>query len=345
MGEAPTLRRSAGRWPGGVGVSPITGKALMFESFAFIDLLNDALMPGIVLGCIYALGAIGVTLTFGILRFANFAHGEVMMTGAFLTWTVMAVLVEAGIKVHPLIAAIPAIALTVPIALGVDRWFYRPFRESPAIIVVIASFGMMLVLRSLVQVIWGPNQITFVKGIARPNAWIRETTDEMGAMVLIWDKHVWIVGGTIVIMLVFNYILTRTRIGKAMRAVADSPDLARTTGIDVEAVIRATWVIGGFCAVMAGVFMAMDTQFIESTMGFKMLLPMFAAAILGGIGRPFGAVAGGLIIGLAEELSVYHWGFDAALINPGYKSAIAFTIMVVMLIVRPSGLFRGRVFQ
>lgn len=316
----------------------------MWDSFGF-EFVNFYFIPGLVLGCIYALGAIGITLTFGILRFANFAHGEIMMTGAFLTWTIMAASSEAGLDLHPPVALIPAVALTIPVALGVDRWFYRPFRASPTIIIVIASFGMMLVLRSLVQVIWGPNQITFVPGIARPNPWLRDLTDGWGAMIMMPNKHLWIIGGTVVIMLVFNHVLTRTRIGKAMRAVADSPDLARTTGIDVEAVIRATWVIGGFCAVAAGVFMAMDTQFIESTMGFKMLLPIFAAAILGGIGRPFGAVAGGLIIGVAEELVAYPWIGSDPLISPGYKSGVAFTIMVFMLIVRPSGLFRGRVFQ
>ena len=315
----------------------------MWESFGF-EFVNYYLVPGIVLGCIYALGAIGVTLTFGILRFANFAHGEVMMTGSFLTWTVMAIGTGAGLAIHPLLAAIPAIGLAILISLGVDRYFYKPFRASPTIMVVIASFGMMLVIRSLVQVIWGPNQMTFVKGIAKPNGWIRDITGDMDMMLLIPNKHFWIIGGTILIMLVFQYILTRTRIGKAMRAVADSPDLARVTGIDVEAVIRATWVIGGFCAVAAGVFMAMDTQFVESTMGFRMLLPIFAAAILGGIGRPFGAVAGGLIIGIAEELVAYPWIGTEPLISPGYKSGVAFTIMVLMLIVRPSGLFRGRVF-
>ena len=316
----------------------------MWDSFGF-EFVNFYLIPGIILGCIYALGAIGVTLTFGILRFANFAHGEVMMIGAFLTWTIMAAAGEGGIDIHPLIALVPAVALTIPIALGVDRFFYRPFRESATIIVVIASFGMMLVLRSLVQVIWGPDQQNFVPGIAKPNGWVQEFTDGIGTMILIPNKHLFIIGGTILIMLVFNYILTRTRIGKAMRAVSDSPDLARTTGIDVEAVIRATWVIGGFCAVAAGVFMAMETQYIESTMGFKMLLPIFAAAILGGIGRPFGAVAGGLIIGIAEELVAYPWVGSEPLISPGYKSGVAFTIMVVMLIVRPAGLFKGRVFQ
>ena len=150
--------------------------------------------------------------------------------------------------------------------------------------------------------------------------------------------------GTLIIVLILGYLLTKTRIGKAMRAVSDSPDLALVTGIDVEVVIRATWIVGGACAVAAGVFLAMDIQMLETTMGFRMLLPMFAAAILGGIGKPYGAVMGGLVIGLAEELVSYPWIGDSALISPGYKSGVAFAIMIIMLIVRPSGLFKGRTF-
>ena len=199
-----------------------------------MEFVNFYFIPGLVLGCIYALGAIGVTLTFGILRFANFAHGEVMMVGAFLTWTCMDLMAGAGLGLHPLIAAIPAVVIAVALSVFVDRYFYRPFRKSSPIIVVIASFGMMLILRSLVQVIWGPNQITFVKGIAKPNGAIREATSDMGLMILVPDKHLFIMIGTIVIMLVFNYILTSTRTGKAMRAVSDNPDLARTSGINVQ---------------------------------------------------------------------------------------------------------------
>jgi branched-chain amino acid transport system permease protein len=249
-----------------------------------------------------------------------------------------------GLSVHPLIAAMPAIVCAIIIAIGVDRYFYKPFRNSPTIMVVIASFGMMLVIRSIVQVLWGPNQITFVKGIAKPNAIVREFTGSFDMLLLVPNKHFWILGGTLIIMIAFNYLLNSTKIGKAMRAVSDNPELAKVSGINVEGVIKATWIVGGFCAAAAGVFMAMDTQFIESTMGFRMLLPMFAAAILGGIGRPFGAVLGGLVIGLAEELSAYPWIGNSPIISPGYKSGVAFSIMVLMLIIRPSGLFKGRVF-
>ena len=316
----------------------------MWASFGF-EFVNFYLVPGLVLGCIYALGAIGITLTFGVLRFANFAHGEVMMTGAYLAWsTTAAVTIIAGITIHPLVALMPAIVGAIIISLIIDRFFYKPFRNSPTIMVVMASFGMMLVVRSAVQVVWGPNQLVFVKGIDRPNAVVQQVTQDLGTMLLIPNKHFWIIGGTIIIMLALNYLLGSTRIGKAMRAVSDSPDLARVTGIDVEKVVRATWIVGGACAAAAGVFMVMDTQLLETTIGFRMLLPMFAAAILGGIGRPFGAVIGGLVIGLAEELSAYPWIGTEPLLSPGYKTGVAFCIMVLMLIFRPSGLFRGRTF-
>ena len=316
----------------------------MWDSFGF-EFVNFYLIPGLVLGSIYALGAIGITLTFGILRFANFAHGELMMMGAYLTWTVAA-LVSAllGITIHPLLAALPATGLVILLFLWTDKFFYKPFRNADTIKVVMASFGMMLIIRSAVQTIWGPNQLTFVPGIAKPNGPLRDISSDLGTMLLIPNKHLLIFAGTLILVLILNYVLTRTRIGKAMRAVSDSPALAHVTGINVDQVIRATWVIGGVCAMAAGVFLAMDVQLLETNMGFRMLLPMFAAAILGGIGKPYGAVIGGLVIGLAEELSAYPWIGDAPLLSPGYKTGVAFALMVIMLIVRPQGIFRGRSF-
>lgn len=308
------------------------------------EFINYYFIPGLVLGCIYALGAIGITLTFGILRFANFAHGEIMMSASYLTWTVMAVAGYAGLTLHPLVAMVPASFMVIILFLATDRYFYKPFRKADTIKVVMASFGMMLIIRSAVQMIWGPNQITFVQGIARPNETLKALTGGMGLEILMPNKHLFIFAGTIIIVIALGYLLNRTRIGKAMRAVSDSPDLAHVTGIDVDKVIRATWIVGGLCATAAGVFLVMDTQMLETTMGFRMLLPMFAAAILGGIGKPYGAVFGGLVIGLAEELSAYPWIGDTPLLSPGYKTGVAFAIMVIMLIVRPQGLFKGRSF-
>jgi branched-subunit amino acid ABC-type transport system permease component len=152
-----------------------------------------------------------------------------------------------------------------------------------------------------------------------------------------------IIGTTVALMMAVHLLLTRTKIGKAMRATSDNPELAALTGIDTEQVIRATWVMGACLAVAAGIFLGLDTH-VETMMGFKLLLPMFAAAILGGIGKPYGAVAGGLVIGIAEELSSYPWIGTEPLLPPGYKAGVAFAIMVAMLIWRPQGLFRGRQF-
>lgn len=294
------------------------------------EFINFYLMPGVVLGCIYALGAIGISLTFGILRFSNFAHGDTMTFGVYVT---LSMVLLSGL--HPLIVAPIAMAVTAAMAIGIDRVFYKPFRNSPTIMLVIASFGLMLMIRSVVQFFWGVQLQPMVKGIQMPMQELKP--------LLLPEKHVLIICGTIILMLATHFLLTRTRIGKAMRAVSDSPELARVTGIDTEKVIRMTWIVGSCLAVAAGVFLAMDTH-VETMMGFKLLLPMFAAAILGGIGKPYGAVAGGLVIGIAEELSAYPWIGTTPLLNPGYKAGVAFAIMVAMLIWRPQGLFRGRQF-
>jgi branched-chain amino acid transport system permease protein len=297
---------------------------------ALIEFLNFHLIPGIVLGSIYALGAIGISLTFGILRFANFGHGETMTLGVYFTWTLIMLT-----GWHPLALLPVAMALTSLVVLGIDRVFYRPLRASPAIILVIASFGMMLMMRSVIQFGWGVKLRSLAPGIQRPYVlfdWLR-----------ISPKHILIVAAALILMILVHLVLTRTKIGKAMRAMADSPELARLTGIDTEKVIRATWVVGACLATAAGVFLALDSH-VETMMGFKVLLPLFASAILGGIGSAYGAMAGGLVIGIAEELSTYPWLGDGPLLEPGYKAGVAFAIMVAMLILRPSGLFRGRVF-
>jgi len=140
-----------------------------------------------------------------------------------------------------------------------------------------------------------------------------------------------------------HYFLSRTRTGCSMRAVSDNPELARVAGLDTEKVVRSTWIIGASLAAIAGVLAGLDTN-IQPNLGWNLILPMFAAAILGGIGKPMGALLGGMVIGLIEELSSYPWITDEPLINPSYKTATAFFIMVVLLIFRPQGLLRGRLF-
>ncbi len=302
----------------------------MIDWSALFDFVGLYLIPGLVTGCIYALGAIGVSLLFGILCFAHFAHGDLMTLGAYIALSIVWWL---G---WPALAAIPfAAAGTAIIAVALDRAFYRPFRRRPTIVSVIASFGVMLMLRSAVQLLWGVEPLQYKAGIETPLIFFDA--------LRIQSRHIWMLGATLVLVLALHLMLSRSRIGRAMRAVSDEPDLARVTGVSTEQVILVTWLIGGALAAVAGVFLGMDSR-IDSYMGWDQLLPIFAAAILGGIGQPMGAAAGGLALGLIEELSTYNWIGEAPLVPPDYKLGLAFAIMVGLLIWRPTGLLRGRQF-
>jgi len=156
-------------------------------------------------------------------------------------------------------------------------------------------------------------------------------------------KHLVILLSSVGIAIALHFFLSKTHIGKAMRAISDDPDLARITGIRSEYVIRWTWAIGAALAIAAGVFIGINTK-IHPHMGWDLLLPLFAAAILGGIGRPLGAIVGGLVLGLTQEIATYPFFSDVPLVAPSYKNAIAFVVMIAMLVWRPSGLLKGRVF-
>ncbi|HRY25694.1 MAG TPA: branched-chain amino acid ABC transporter permease [Geminicoccaceae bacterium] len=278
------------------------------------------LLYGTLLGSIIALGAVGVTLTFGILGFANFAHGDLMAFGAyvcFLLYTQLAMPFWLG-----LVAAVPA---TILLAVVVDRVLYRRFRASRPIISLISSFGAALIIRSSIQIIWGPGTWLYSSKLVMAQRFegIRYKPDQL-----------LIIAATIVVVIALHLFLQRTRVGKAMRAMADNATLARLSGIDTERVILWTWVIGGGLAALAGVFLGMDTR-LQPEMGWFLLLACFAAAILGGIGKPMGAIAGGYIIGMMMELST--------LVLPAeYSPVVPFAIMVLLLLVRPTGLFAGR---
>lgn len=292
-----------------------------------MDFINFYLIPGITLGAIYALGAVGVSMIFGILRFAHFAHGDLMTVGAYFALSAVWLL---GI---PALAAIPiAVALTCLVALFADRAFYKPLRQLPTIYTVIASFGVALIFRSVVQLVWGTESQVYSVGFQKPIV--------LFDSLRIATRHIQIILATAAITLGLHWFLHHTQMGKTMRAVSDDPALASVAGLDPEKTIRWTWIIGAGLAAIAGVFVGLDTD-VHTMMGWNLLLPMFAAALLGGIGKPLGAIAGGLIIGIAEEICTYPF-FGESLISPSYKSAIAFVIMLLILIFRPRGLFKGR---
>lgn len=287
----------------------------------FLELLNFYIIPGLVLGSIYALGAVGITLLFAILRYAHLAHGDLATLGAFIALAIVSAL---GI---PPLAALPfAMIATAAVAVGIDKVFYEHLRERPKIVTVMASLGIALMVRSVVQVVWGVDSESYVRGIVRPENYFG---------LRIKDREIYTVVFMIALVGGLQLFLAKSKWGKAMRAMSDNPNLALLSGIDNKKVVMLTWIIaGGLCAA-SGVFLGMNTE-VKSMMGWHMLLPMFAAAILGGVGRVEGAVLGGLIVGVAEELSV--------LVLPSeYKAAMAFAILLFMLLVRPTGLLRGKV--
>ena len=282
--------------------------------------LIQLLIFGLVVGSMIALGAVGVSLLFGILRFANFAHGDMMTLGAYLA------LVAVGPLALPMWLGFPAaMAATALVVVLIDQLLFRRLRRTAPVILLISSFGVALILRSVIQLVWGPDNVVYSPGIVLPwRIW----------GLRIRPSHVTILATTAALVVLLHLFLKHSRTGKAMRALADDPDLARITGIDTERVVIWTWIVGGGLAAAAGIFLAIDTR-LNPLLGWNLLLPIFAAALLGGIGRPYGAIAGGFVIGIASEMSTM-W------ILPVYKPAVAFVVIVLLLLVRPTGLMRGQ---
>ena len=275
---------------------------------------------GVVLGSIITLGAIGVSLIFSILRFAHFAHGDLMTLGAYFAFVGV-----VGLDIPMPVVFLPALAATALAAVGIDKVLYRFLRKSSPIIMLISSVGTALMLRSMIQIIWGPDNQIYRTGIEMPLRF---------AGFQIKPDQITIVIGTLVLVALLHLYFHKTRMGKAMRAMADNMDLAKISGIHTEKVIFWTWVIAALLAAAGGIFLGIDTR-LNPIMGWRLLLPVFAAAILGGIGSFWGAIVGGYVIGIAQELSTLF-------ISPAYKPAVAFAIMVLMLVIRPRGLFRGK---
>jgi branched-subunit amino acid ABC-type transport system permease component len=293
-----------------------------------IDFINLYLVPGLTIGSVYALGAVGISMIFGILRFAHFAHGDLMTIGGYGVLTAV-----WFIPLHPLLLLPVGMALAIGAALAVDEFFYKPLRKLPTIYTVIASFGVALIFRSLAQLFWSSGNQVFVSGVRPPMVFFDTFR--------ISELHLQVIILTLIIAIALHFFLTRSKLGRSMRAVSDEPELASVAGLDTERVVRWTWVIGAALAATAGVFAGMDTS-MHPNLGWNLLLAMFAAAVLGGIGKPMGAIAGGLIIGIAEETATFTWLSAEPLISPSYKSAVAFFIMVALLLFRPQGLFKGR---
>jgi branched-chain amino acid transport system permease protein len=289
---------------------------------------------GLILGATIALGAIGLTLTYSILRFANFTHGDYITWGAYTALAALGLwsaATGAGIGQlgplsfgWPLLAALAvAMAVTALLALALDWLLFRALRRrGTPLALVIASFAASLALRHLLVFAQGPQPEYFTREISIAHALlpgVRVTADQL-----------FVLGLSAVLVLGLHLLLTRTTLGRAMRATSENPALVRVIGIDPDAVARATWIIGGALAAVAGVFVGLTVQ-VRPLMGFDLLLTLFAAAILGGIGSVYGAVLGGVLVGLVEAMAV-------PLIGAEYRAAVSFLVLLAVLLARPQGL-------
>jgi len=296
--------------------------------------IGQALADGILTGAIIALGAIGVTFTLGIMRFANFAHSELLTWGGYVALVIVA-FAGPGTPTGPLsfgwqllAAALIAAVLTGLAAWGVDVLVFRRLRRRGAqpLTMVFAAFGAALVMRHLVVLVWGHESRFYTREL--------QIAVVLVPGVRVLPDQIFILGLALTVMVALQAFLTRSRTGMAMRAMAESPALAQVCGVEVEAVVRLTWIISGALAAFAGVFIGLTPQ-LHPEIGFNLLLSLFAAAILGGTGSLTGAVVGGFLVGLAENLSLL-------VISPGYKGAMPFLLLLVILIVRPQGIFGER---
>jgi neutral amino acid transport system permease protein len=275
---------------------------------------------GIAVGSIIALSAVGLTLTYGILRLSNFAHGDFMALGAYLTW----VFNQNGMNIW--IAMILGAAGTVGTMLATEYLLWKPMRDRRAssTTLIIISIGLALFIRNGILLIWGGSN-------QRYDLPLVQALNIVGIKIAYYRIIVIILA--IVAIVALHFLLQSSKIGKAMRAVADNIDLARVSGINVERVVIATWIITGILTAFGGAMYGLIAN-LRPNMGWILILPMFASVILGGIGNPYGAIVGALIIGIAQELSVPFLGSE-------YKLGVALLIMVIILLVRPQGLFRG----
>ena len=330
---------------------------------AFILLANFVLVPALAYGSQLALGALGVTLVYGVLRFSNFAHGDTMAFGAMVTILVTWWLQSAGIGLGFLPTALlglpVGIAATAILCVVVDKSVYRYYRKqgSAPVVFVIASVGVMFMVIGMVRFIIGPGDRQFADGerfIIRARDF-KEMTGLAEGLTIKTSQGLTIVIAVVLVIALF-WFLQKTRTGKSMRAFSDNEDLALLSGIDPDRVVMVTWVLVAALATIAGTLYGLDKSFKPFTY-HQLLLPIFASAIVGGIGQPIGAIVGGFVIAFSEVTLTYaykkffayllptSWQPDGLmqLLSTDYKFAVSFIILVVVLLARPTGIFRGRV--
>jgi branched-chain amino acid transport system permease protein len=303
-----------------------------------MDVLLQQIINGLVLGSVYALVALGYTMVYGIINLINFAHGEVLMVGALVSWTVVTALADSGLPgwLKLLLSLICAVVVCAALNYVIEKVAYRPLRNAPRLAPLITAMGMSLLLQTLAMIIWKPNYKPYP--ILLPS----EPFHIGGAVIN--TTQILILVATMVTLVGLMWLVNRTKLGRAMRATAENPRVAALMGVKPDMVISATFIIGAALAALAGVMYAANYGSVQHTMGFLPGLKAFTAAVFGGIGNLAGAVVGGVLLGLIEALGAGYIGtLTGGVLGSHYQDIFAFIVLILVLTVRPQGLLGERV--
>jgi branched-chain amino acid transport system permease protein len=305
-----------------------------------IDILLQQIINGLVLGSMYALLALGYTMVYGIINLINFAHGEVLMVGALVSWTTISILQDIAPWlpgwVMLIMALLVACVAAAVLNFAIEKIAYRPLRNAPKLAPLITAIGVSILLQTLAMVIWKPNHKAY------PTLLPSEPLALGGAVIT--PTQVMILGVTAVALAVLMWVVHRTRLGRAMRATAENPSVATLMGVKPDTVISATFIMGAVLAALAGVMWASNYGTVQHGMGFLPGLKAFTAAVFGGIGNLAGAVVGGLLLGLIEAIASGYIGeLTGGVLGSHYADIFAFVVLILILTLRPSGLLGERV--
>ncbi len=303
-----------------------------------MDTFLQQIINGLVLGSMYALVALGYTMVYGIVNLINFAHGEVLMVGAMVAFTVISLLGDSGLSGWTLLLITTPIAMSVCALLNfaIEKLAYKPLRNAPRLAPLITAMGVSLLLQTLAMVIWKPNPKPF------PQLLPLDPIDLGGPVITVTQLMILLV--TAIVLVLLMMLVNSTRLGRSMRATAENPRVAALMGVNPDRVIAATFVIGAVLAALAGMMWAANYGTVQHAMGFLPGLKAFTAAVLGGIGNLPGAVVGGLLLGLVEAIGAGYLGdITGGLLGSHYADIFAFAALILVLTLRPSGLLGERV--
>jgi branched-chain amino acid transport system permease protein len=303
-----------------------------------VDIFIQQLINGLVQGSMYALVALGYTMVYGIINLINFAHGEVLMVGALVSWTVVTNLAYLGLPgwVLLLVALLAAMVVCALLNFLIEKLAYRPLRDAPRLAPLITAMGMSLLLQTLAMIIWKPDYKSFPILLPDdPIEFMGATTNLVQVLTLV--VTVLTLGGLMA-------LIHGTKLGRAMRATAENPRVAQLMGVQPDRVISATFIIGAALAALAGVMWAANYGSVQHTMGFLPGLKAFTAAVFGGIGNLPGAMLGGLLLGIIESMGAGYIGdWTGGVLGSNYKDIFAFAVLILVLTLRPQGLLGERV--